>query len=253
MRGMSAHTFIITRPVEDAGRFSAAARAAGARVIAMPVIDIHFREQVQIPDVRWQAVAITSANGARAIGRLPAAQRQAITAAQAVTVGPASSAAARMAGFARILQAAGDVAALIETVRQRLRPQDGPILYASGAITRGDLQRHLNAAGFDVHRAVLYEARPAGMLNEAARKALLNDAPGTVALYSPRSASIWAQLVQQAGLAAQAARWRHACLSSNVAHALRRHLPGCEQALTAAEPREEALLAMLGLTLEKES
>ncbi len=247
---MTRQTFIITRPAEDAQRFTAAARRAGARVIAMPVIAIHFRDAVALPARPWQAVAITSANGARAIGRMPAAQRQAITQARAVTVGPASSAAARAAGFTDILQAGGDVAALITTVRETLRPDDGPILYASGAITRGALEEELGAAGFAVHRAVLYEARPAEALNEAARRALAEDAPGTVALYSPRSAKIWAELVKAAGLAEQAARWRHACLSANVAHALRAALQGCDDVRIAPEPREEAMLRMLQLPEE---
>ncbi len=246
--GMSRQRFIITRPAEDAARFIAAARSAGADVVAMPVIGIRFHDDAPIPARDFQAVAITSANGARAIARRGAREREHLGRALALTVGPASSAAARNAGFARIMQAeGGDVAALIELAKARLRPADGPILYASGAVTRGDLEQHLGAAGFEVHRAVLYEARPATTLNDAARKALTMEPPGTVALYSPRSARIWARLVREAGLAAEAARWRHACLSANVARALDKVLPEAGEVMIAPHPREEAMLQMLGL------
>ena len=244
--GMNDKTFIITRPAEDARRFMQAARGVGARVISMPVIDIHFLDDAVIPALDFQAVAITSANGARAIARRPACERARLTKAVALTVGPASSAAAREAGFSRIMQAGGDVAALIDMARQRLRPEDGPVLYASGAITRGELERHLGEFGFHVHRAVLYEARPATELNAQTRQALA-EAAGVVALYSPRSARIWAELVRGAGLAAAAARWRHACLSANVAAALREALPEAGDVLVAPRPREEDMLAMLGL------
>ncbi len=239
--------FIITRPEEDARRFLQAARKAGAHAISMPVIGIHFLDDAAIPQRRWQAVAITSANGARAIARRADAAR--LTRALAVTVGPASTRAALDAGFLHVLQAArNDVQGVIETILDRLKPEDGPVLYASGAVTRGDLQGALEKAGFEVARAVLYEARPAETLNEEARQALTEAEPGTVALYSPRSARIWARLVKDAGLEQPAARWRHACLSENVAAALCEELPKVAGHIAVSPaPREEAMLSMLGL------
>ncbi len=237
--------FIITRPAEDARRFINAAKTAGASVVSMPVMDIHFIDGAAIPDKPWQAVAITSANGARAIARR--ADAPALARARAVTVGPASTRAALDAGFLHVLQAPGDVSALIRTVKTQLHPRAGPILYASGAITRGALERRLAEAGFEVHRAVLYEARPAQRLGEEARAALMSEKPGTVALYSPRSARIWGELVRKERLADQAGRWRHACLSRNVAHALREALPEARHVVVAPHPREEDMLRMLGL------
>ena len=153
------------------------------------------------------------------------------------------------AGFLHVLQAArNDVRGVIETILARLKPEGGPVLYASGAVTRGDLQGALEQAGFEVARAVLYEARPAQALNDEARRALATEEPGTVALYSPRSARIWARLIKDAGLEQPAARWRHACLSQNVAAALREELPEAAGRIAVSPaPREEAMLSMLGL------
>ncbi len=243
---METAPYIITRPAPDAARFLKAARAAGRRAIAMPVIDIHFHDDAPIAPRSWQAVAITSANGARAIARRT--ERARITRAKAVCVGPASTRAAIAAGFLHILQAArGDVEGVIETIRTRLDPAAGPVLYASGAVTRGALEERLGADGFEVVRVVLYAARPAERLTTEAEAALRAGPAGTVALYSPRSAKIWARLVREAGLADAAARWRHACLSANVAAALRQALPQAADIAISPRPEEGALLRMLGL------
>ncbi len=238
-------TFIITRPAADSGRFMAAVRAAGHAVLSSPLLEIRLNEHAEIPARPWQAVAITSANGARAIAAHPA--RESLTGALVVTVGPASTQAAKAAGFARVLQAKGDVKALISIILEELNPQDGPILYASGAITRGDLQGELAVSGFDVTRAVLYEAVQATELSRPVREHLAAGKGGTVALYSPRSAKIWTRLVHAAGLARPAAGLTYACLSQNVARALRKALPQARDILIPATPDEAALLHMLGL------
>ena len=238
-------TFIITRPVADSGRFMEAVRAAGHAVLASPLLEIRFNEGAEIPARPWQAVAMTSANGARAIAAHPA--RESLIRAFAVTVGPASTKAAKVAGFTRVLQAKGDVKALISTVLERLSPQDGPILYASGAITRGDLQGELAVSGFDVARVVLYEAVQAMELSQPVRAHLAAGKGATVALYSPRSAKVWGRLAAEAGLADAACALTYACLSQNVARALREALPRACDILIPATPDEAALLRMLGL------
>ena len=237
--------FIVTRPAGDARRFLQAAERAGRLAISMPVIDIRFIDDAPIAPRPWQAVAITSANGARAIARR--ADRARLTRARAVCVGPASTAAAIEAGFLHILQAPrGDVEGVIDVIRSHLKPAAGPILYASGAVTRGALEKRLAADGFEVVRQVLYEALPAECLTPEAATALRKE-EGTVALYSPRSAKIWARLVRKAGLAERAAAWQYACLSANVAAALRESLPAARHVVVAPRPEEEALLRLLGL------
>ena len=237
-------TFIITRPAEDAGRFIAAVERAGHEVLRAPLLSIRFREDVALPDADWQAVAITSANGARAIARLPGRER--IVRARAVTVGPASTQAAKDAGFTTIIESeGGDVRAVIATIKARLDPAAGPLLYASGAITRGDLEGELSAAGFDVRRVVMYEAIRAERLPDDVTAHMRAGRPATVALYSPRSATIWAELLRREDLSA--ARLTHACLSANVAAVVREKLPAATEVLTSPAPEEGALLAMLGL------
>ncbi len=239
-------TFIITRPLDDAVRFADAVRAAGHALLQAPLLRIVFEEEPEIPPLAWQAVAITSANGARAIARHPARER--IVLATAVTVGPASTAAARAAGFTDILQAGrGDVHGVIETIRTAFDPEAGPVLYASGRVTRGALERRLEEEGFKVMRVVLYDAQPTTALPEETAAFLRAGQDATVALYSPRSARIWSGLCKKAGLEAAARRLTYACLSANVAEALDETLKPSNAPLIAPKPEEGALLSMLGL------
>jgi uroporphyrinogen-III synthase len=230
---------IVTRPPEDAARLLARLEALGHETICSPVIRIVNRENVDVPDLPFQAVALSSANAARAVARHPALKR--LKALPAFAVGKQSSAAARDAGFCQVIESGGDVHALASTIISRLSPDDGPVLYLSGAETAGDLRGTLETRGYRVERVVLYDAVPAAQLDTVAAAAIAGGEADGVLLYSPRSARIWMGLVVAAGLASETTRLRHYCLSQNVAAVLGRDYP----TVVAARPDEEALLSLL--------
>ena len=227
----------VTRPEEDAGPLTAKLSAMGHEVVMAPLLEIRPREGVSIPALPWQAVAVTSANGIRA---LPEGHR--LQQFRVLTVGPQSLKAATAAGLTAEAQG-GDVNGLAAFIRAELDPKAGPILYLSGAETAGDLAAQLAAAGFDCRRVVLYDAAPAESLG-AAGEALRQGGIDAVLLYSPRSAKIWRGLVERAGLDARAARIRHLCLSRNVAAALPEGWPSA----ISASPDEAAILELLEQT-----
>ena len=227
----------VTRPEEDAGPLTARLEAMGHQVVMAPLLTIKPRDGIAIPDLPWQAIAVTSANGIRA---LPAGHG--LTAFRTLTVGPQSLTAARAAGFSAEAHG-GDVDGLAAFIGAELDPAAGPILYLSGAETAGDLEAQLAAAGFDCRRVVLYDAAPADSLG-AAEGALRSGNLDAVLLYSPRSARIWRGLAEQAGLADQAARLSHLCLSRNVAAAL----PAGWNVAVSASPDEAAILELLEQT-----
>ena len=224
----------VTRPEEDAGPLTAKLEAMGHEVVMTPLLALRPREDVAIPALPWQAIAVTSANGIRAL-----APGHGLTSFRILTVGPQSLRAALAAGFAAEAHG-GDVNGLAAFIRQHLDPRAGPILYLSGAETAGDLEAQLTAAGFACRRVVLYDAAPAETLGAAA-DALRQGALDAVLLYSPRSAKIWRGLVEAAGLGGQAARVRHLCLSRNVAAAL----PEGWKAAVSESPDEAAILRLL--------
>lgn len=224
----------VTRPEEDAGPLKRKLEALGHEVVMAPLMTIRPREGVSIPALPWQVIAVTSANGIRALPR-----GHGLASLRTLTVGPQSLKAAAAAGF-RAEAHGGDVNGLAAFIRQTLDPEAGPILYLSGAETAGDLEAQLKAAGFGCHRAVLYDAAPAEALGDA-EEALRQGGIDAVLLYSPRSARIWRGLVERAGLSAVAARAVHLCLSRNVAAVL----PEEWAARIAATPDEPSMLALL--------
>ena len=207
---------VVTRPDPDARPLIEALEKAGHEVLHAPLMEIVFRPDVKIASKDYQAVLVTSANGARALAAHPGLV--CLEKALAVTVGPASTRAARDAGFSRIEQADGDVAALIDFAKANLSPQDGPLLYASGAKTTGSLQARLTAAGFEVDRAILYDAVAATALPSAIADFMQTQQQSGVLLFSPRTARIWRELAAQAGL--KEVKPCYFCLSHNVARVL---------------------------------
>lgn len=235
---------IVTRPARDAAPLEAALAARGHAALSAPLLDIRFADGVDIPLLPWQAVAITSANGARALARHSAMPR--LRTKTAVVVGPASAAAASEAGFTRVEAAGGDVSSLVAWIADRLDPSAGPILYASGSITSGDLEGSLAASGFEVRRAVLYDARPAERLPEGCLAAIASGEAGGVLLFSPRTAKIWISLLRRHRLLERDGGLKHYCLSENVAAVVREALGAAAAVEIASHPEETSMLDLIG-------
>jgi uroporphyrinogen-III synthase len=234
---------IVTRPRADAGPLGRRLAAGGHEVIMAPLLSIRPVDSLAIPERAYQAVLMTSANSARALAGRPRLER--LKGAAALVVGPSSAAAAASAGFARIEQADGDVAALARLAIATLRPEHGPLLYVSGAVTAGDLASALEASGFAVDRVVAYEARPVAALPKACAAALAAGKADGILLFSPRSARIWTTLVGAADLTAAAAKLVHYCLSENVAGAVCNALGPDVVVQVPPRPEEAALLEMI--------
>jgi uroporphyrinogen-III synthase len=233
---------IVTRPAEDLPPLKAKLEAMGHEVLAAPLLAIVFTE-ADVAGKPYQAVIVTSANGARAIARHP--ERARIVASDAIAVGPASAAASRDAGFARVEEAAGgDVEGVVAHVTTTRDPVAGPLLYASGEVTAGKLEEDLASHGFTVDRAILYAAQPADALPGNALAAVRSGTAQGVLLYSPRTASVWAALVAAANLTGNVGRLHHLCISANTAAAIRSALPHVPVSI-ASVPTEQGMLALV--------
>jgi uroporphyrinogen-III synthase len=230
---------IVTRPADDAVRLEARLLVLGHEAIVSPVMTIAMRAPQAIAATGVQAVALSSANAARAVARHPAfAQLRDLP---CFTVGEQSARAAEMAGFHHVVAGAGDITQLAETIAAKCQPARGAVLYLSGAQTAGDLAGALAARGLTAERVVLYDAVPAEALSAAAAAALRDGTAEGVLLYSPRSARLWSSCVAAGGLTHEAQLLRHYCLSQNVAAALGKDY----LTIVAAQPNEEALLRLL--------
>ena len=184
-----------------------------------------------------QAIFLSSANGARALAAT--SPDQAARRVQVLAVGCATARAARAAGFDSVTAADGDVDALAALALARLRPDSGRLVHVAGRVSTGDLAVRLRGAGFDAERVPLYDALAARALTLPARRALEAQTLAGVALYSPRTARLFAKLVHESGLETTARALTAFCLSQAVAVAAET-LPW-QRVRVATAPRQEAL------------
>ena len=233
---------LLTRPRAESEVLAARLSRHGIECLIEPLLAVHDIGGAELDLGGVQALLVTSANGARALGRATPGDAAA-RALPVFTVGDASAAAAREAGLTHVESAGGDVVALADLVVLRLDPAAGAILHIAGSVAAGDLAGELGRAGFEVRRAVLYRAEPAASLTAAAKHALAGGKIGAVLLYSPRTAATFAALVQAAGLASACDRMEALCLSAAVADAL--NGLALAHVRIAPQPTEAALFALL--------
>jgi uroporphyrinogen-III synthase len=202
---------LITRPIDDARPLADALQERGIEVLIEPLLEIRHLEDAEIDLQGVQALLFTSANGVRAFAA--SCPRRDL---KAFTVGDGSAEAARQAGFREVESAKGDVEALAALVVDRLKAEDGILFHAAGTVTAGDLKARLEGLGYQVRRAQLYEAKIAGALSPETLMNLNLGGIDVVLLFSPRTASTFADLWRAAGAPALA-RIQALCLSAAVA------------------------------------
>lgn len=231
---------LVTRAEGDAENLAARLAERGHDSIIEPLMTIRFQ-----PDTARsigpfldgvQAVLFTSANGVRAFA--DATTRRDF---RAFAVGDATAAAAYDAGFADVASAKGAVDDLAKLVMSRLKAKDGALFHAAASVTAGDLQGLLEAAGFNVRRAALYEAVEAQRLSDATRAAITRHEIDAALFFSPRNAATFVRLA--AGLEEGCKHMVSVALSPAVAEKLA-PLPWRRVAVASA-PNEAALLAAL--------
>ena len=229
---------LVTRPVRDAEETAAKLIAHGHEAVIAPLLEIKLRSGAELSLANIQAVLATSANGVRALAPRTGRRDNPL-----LTVGAKSAQVARQFGFSNVRHADGDAAALADLAIAELSPDKGALLHAAGLDTRGDLAGHLERAGFTLRLEILYDAIAASALPQIAYDALTSRLDGAL-FFSPRTAAIFAALVQQGNLAACCERVRAFCISEATAAALR-GLPFLSIEV-ASRPNEDALLALLG-------
>jgi uroporphyrinogen-III synthase len=207
---------VITRPHLDAVALSEKLIALGHDVVIAPVLEIVPRQNIVVPDFKFQAICLT----------IPV-----------FAVGEQSARAALDFGFINVVAKGGDVHGLVKAVNHVLIPADGPLLYISGAETSGDLQGQLQGSGFHVHRLITYDAVAQDLAGQ--KEEILSSAG--VLLYSPRSAKLWLMQMKKLNLSAQLSEMNHFCLSPQVASELSQY----SHILIANSPSEDAMLTLL--------
>lgn len=235
---------LVTRPQPDNAATVAALRGNGYEALAAPMLRFEPLALPDEPGVKYGAVIVTSANALRAIADQPALSG--LRDLPVFAVGDKTAAAAVEAGFAQVISADGDAAALRDLVasntRKKCNPGD-PLLYLAGADLAHDLAGELGARGFTVVTQTAYRMVPVPSLPDDVIAAFGAGRIAAVLHYSRRSARAFGDAIRHGGVEISALALPHYCLSEAVATVLRDN--GATQALAARSPDEHALFEML--------
>jgi uroporphyrinogen-III synthase len=231
---------LITRPEPDGERTAQKLRERGCDVLLGPVLRIKHIEEADLGTGPWDAVAMTSANAAHALGRH--SLRPQLVRLPVLTVGRRTAETARAMGFTDIASADGNEQALAHLIGGRL-PRGNKILYLAGEDRAGDLAAAVAPHGVKVETVVVYRAVAAERLPEPAASALRAGEVNGVLHFSRRSAVIYLDCARVAGVLDSALRPFHYCLSNTVAEPL--VAAGARQITIAQSPEENALLDLV--------
>ncbi len=232
---------LVTRPEPDALRLRAALEEHGHEATVEPLLTVVFEgaETIELEGV--QALIATSRNAVRALRshRLLGEARKL----PLFAVGRATAAEARALGFEMVVTGAGTAEQLVAHIVSVADPAAGLLLHLAGDTLARDLKGELEAQGFRVVEVVTYRMQATNALSEGAVEQLAMGEIEGVILMSPRTATIYVQLVRKQGLTSVARSLVHFCLSEPIA---RRLEPlGTVRTETAEEPRLEELLALI--------
>lgn len=228
---------LVTRPQPDAQATAARLDAAGHGAIIDPMLAVEAVE-ARLPAGAFDAVALTSVNGARLLGARP--ELPALAGLPLYAVGRRTAAAAP-AAFGTVHVAGGDGAALAELLRAKL-PRGTRLLYVAGEERAVDLGAALAGDGISTELFVIYRTVPALALAPATIEAARDGRIDAAFHFSPRTAATLAARAQEAGVATYFRHVEHLCFSANVAKPL---AAAGWPTRVAAAPTEEGLFDLL--------
>lgn len=229
---------LLLRAAEDAARTAEKLRALGYAVVLSPVLEFAATDAI-MPCGEYDAVIVTSAKGVEFAG-----DARQLRAALLHAVGEKTAETARARGFHPDI-VAGNAEAILPLLLERYR-RPAHFLYLAGRDRQPVLEAGLRAAGHEVQTVEVYEARAARALTTEAVADIAARRVVAALHYSRRSAEIFLQLAQSAGVADALPDMTHVALSEHVAVPLRKL--GL-QTLVAAKPDEEHLLSLLSTQL----
>lgn len=223
---------LVTRPEPGASETARRLRALHHNPIIAPLLRI--RPLALAPCGGFGAVLVTSGN---AVPCLPPS----LHATPLLAVGNATADRARAAGFAQVISADGDAAALAALTRQTCQPGTA-LLFATARGQGAPLAAALRAHGFVVHRRAVYAAYPATRMPPAATQALRDGSLSAAMFLSAETARAFVRLLPP-GLAPALAGVDALAIGQLAADALC-FLPW-RRVRVSAKPTQDSLLAML--------
>lgn len=191
--------FLVTRPRPDCKRTADKLRAAGHVADEAPLLRFQ-----AVPPERFDLSGVSSLafSSRRAVAVLAGhPQFPDLKALPVFTVGEATAAACRQAGFQDVHTAEGDVRSLgrlILASQDQLKP--GAVFHPAARERAGDLEGFLARENVSCRTEVVYGMDPASDLPAGVAEALQDGAYDGVLIYSRRTAEVLVQLLTGSGL-----------------------------------------------------
>jgi uroporphyrinogen-III synthase len=240
---------LVTRPHPDDETTATALRARGFEVLRAPMLrfePVAFRDDA---DAAYGAVIVTSANALRGIA--PHLANSRLLRLPLFAVGERTASVARDAGFAEVISAKSDAAALrdlvLAAVKSKQLKKASALLYLAGADLARDLAGELGEKGFTVVTHTTYRMIPASSLPREVCDAFVANRIEAVLHYSRRSARAFLDAARSGGVEISALALPQCCISAAVASILRD--AGATQVTAAAQADENALFEALSRAL----
>lgn len=235
---MVARPVIITRAEPGASETAARVRAEGFRPVLSPMLELRALAGARPALDGIGNLVFTSANGVRFFREAMSGMEVPAAGMTVWCVGPATMAAARDAGFERLVEGDGNADDLVRKILATGDEGEG-FLHVANAAAAGQLVARLRAAGRDARFAALYETVPVPALSPEASGALGSGAPCLVLVHSAKGAEAIRAAVEDGQLATS--------VLVAISEAAAAPLKGWRTRATvwAERPNEEALIAAL--------
>ena len=208
---------LVTRPEGPArDKFSKLIEARGALPLFGALSKIELMSVEWPAEDSYQAVVVTSGNAVRVLNQ----GNNPLTSLPCFVVGDSTAAVATQAGFDKILNADGDLSALLDLVKEKLDPAKGPLLYLSGKETAGDLPAELLHKGFETRSLIVYRAVWLDVLPENIKFEINRNGLDMITFLSPLAARVFTKLVCDSETSIDLSSTEAICISEAVAQGL---------------------------------
>ena len=231
---------LVTRPEPDGTALKAHLVAQGHEVILEPLIEIDTRDADPIELGGVQALIATSRNGLRALAETP--EIESARGYPLFAVGPGTAATARALGFEIVVEGPATGRDLIAFIAEKAEVNGGPLLHLAGDKLAFDFATELKRLGFVVLQPIVYQSHAVDRLSGSTAARLGRNEIEGVLLLSPRTAAVFARLMDRHGLQEASRRLTYFCISQVTADQLADLRPSAIE--IAARPNLHEVLAL---------
>ncbi len=229
---------LVTRPLDDAAETAAALRGRGHTVSLSPLFDIQFIKDHDTLPPRLGAVIFTSRNSVRAYCESHANRNL-----MAYCVGNATARTASEYGFKNLHSADGAARDLLALIQNSWKSDNVMLLRVASDTTPDILDRILKDSGFHLDRRMLYTTPAVSSFTPETLGLLRRGELDGVLFFSPRTATVFCDLLVKASLTEACRNMTAWCISDETGKALSdMHF---ERIAVAAKPNQGSLLSLI--------